>query len=54
MSLREVEAGVNLLLVDADPTTIPDYEFPVPPVPEDAATASTDPDGDGAPVGASA
>jgi hypothetical protein len=27
-SLREVEHGVNLLLADGDPTTVPEYEFP--------------------------
>jgi len=41
-SLREVEAGVNLLLVDADPTTIPDYEFPAPPPPDDVTAADGD------------
>jgi hypothetical protein len=41
-SLREVEAGVNLLLVDADPTTIPDYEFPAPPPPHEVPAGSGD------------
>ncbi len=42
MSLREVEAGVNLHLADADPTTIPDYEFPPPPAPEGTAPAGSE------------
>lgn len=42
MSLREVEAGVNLLLGDADPTTIPDYEFPPPPATEGTAPAGSE------------
>lgn len=39
MSLREVEAGVNLLLADGDATTLTDYEFPAPDDAGDAQPA---------------
>ncbi|MGE3834538.1 MAG: DISARM system helicase DrmA [Acidimicrobiia bacterium] len=50
-SLREVEAGVNLLLTDADPTTVPDYEFPAPEeTPPTDASSGADEASEGSPT----